>query len=104
MPTISVFIRKDDLDKFKALPNKSEFLHNALNFNVFHTHPMDILKQGQGGRYNGDSPIGESFVGIEPELVPPVEKTMPREYDGKLCKHGHPPTFCKFAKPGKPCK
>lgn len=22
----------------------------------------------------------------------------------KLCKHGKPPTFCKFARPGKPCK
>jgi hypothetical protein len=30
MPTLSVFIRKDDVEKWKALPNKSEFLHNAL--------------------------------------------------------------------------
>jgi hypothetical protein len=33
MPTLSVFIRKEDVDKWKALENKSEFMHNALNVN-----------------------------------------------------------------------
>lgn len=27
-----------------------------------------------------------------------------RETAEKLCKHGVPSTFCRFAKPGKPCK
>ena len=31
MPTISVFIRKDDVERWRALDNKSEFIHNALN-------------------------------------------------------------------------
>ena len=36
MPTISVFIRKEDVSKWKALSNKSEFLHNALSGVVLH--------------------------------------------------------------------
>lgn len=35
MPTISVFIRKDDLDKWKQLENKSQWLHERLNNTVF---------------------------------------------------------------------
>ena len=31
MPTVSVFIRKDDLAKWRAVVNKSEFMHNALD-------------------------------------------------------------------------
>lgn len=31
MPRANIFIRKDDLDKWKTLENKSQFIHNALN-------------------------------------------------------------------------
>ena len=31
MPQVTVYIREDDLDKWKALDKKSEFLSNALN-------------------------------------------------------------------------
>lgn len=31
MPTLSVFIRKDDVHKWKALEHKSEWIHNNLN-------------------------------------------------------------------------
>jgi hypothetical protein len=30
MPQVTVYVRVGDLEKFKALPNKSEFIHNAL--------------------------------------------------------------------------
>ena len=32
MPTISIFVRKGDLPKWKALPNKSEWLHDKLSY------------------------------------------------------------------------
>lgn len=35
MPTLPVYIRVDDLDKWKALDNKAEFIHNALNPTTF---------------------------------------------------------------------
>lgn len=31
MPTVPVYIRVEDLDKWKALESKAEFVHNALN-------------------------------------------------------------------------
>lgn len=31
MPTVSVFIRKEDLPAWKALENKSQWLHEKLN-------------------------------------------------------------------------
>lgn len=31
MPTVPVYIRVEDLDKWRALENKAEFVHNALN-------------------------------------------------------------------------
>lgn len=32
MPTLSVFFRKDDVEKWKAIEHKSEFIHNALHW------------------------------------------------------------------------
>lgn len=31
MPQQTVYIRQDDLERWKQLPNKAEFIHNALN-------------------------------------------------------------------------
>lgn len=31
MPKVTLYIRKDDLDKWKALDKKAEFIHNVLN-------------------------------------------------------------------------
>lgn len=31
MPNFTIYIKKDDLDRWKALENKSEFISNALN-------------------------------------------------------------------------
>lgn len=33
-----------------------------------------------------------------------VDYDLGGSIDIKLCKHGFPPTMCKFAKPAKPCK
>lgn len=34
MPQVTVYVREEDLPKWKALEKKSEFLHHALNGNV----------------------------------------------------------------------
>lgn len=36
MPQITTYIRVGDLDKWKTLENKSEFIHNALNSGLPH--------------------------------------------------------------------
>lgn len=60
-------------------------------------------KSGLVNRLLGSHYAGQVFE-PEPFLVPPVAKNIPRESDGKLCKHGADPNFCKFRKNGKPCK
>lgn len=41
MPTLSVFIRKDDVEKWKALENKSESIHKLLNGDY---HTLEFVK------------------------------------------------------------
>lgn len=49
--------------------------------------PIDILKQGEGGRYNGDSPIAEE------ELEPPKKTKV------NICKqHGIDKNLCRMMK------
>lgn len=61
MPTISIFIRKDDLPKWQALENKSEWLHSKLNS----THKV-------GDRLNSSPPM--MITKIE-DVPPSPEKT-----------------------------
>jgi hypothetical protein len=39
MPQVTVYVREEDLDSWKAISKKSEFIHNAINSN-----PKIILK------------------------------------------------------------
>lgn len=34
MPQVTVYVREDDLDRWKAIEKKSEWLHNALNAEI----------------------------------------------------------------------
>jgi len=82
MPQVTVYIRDDDLKKWKTLKKKSEFIHSALN-RTNKGIPLEV--------------IGTAAAKKGPNYNPPT--TLP-----KLCKHGSDPKFCKFAKNGKPCK
>jgi len=33
MPQVTVYVREEDLDSWKAISKKSEFIHNAINSN-----------------------------------------------------------------------
>lgn len=68
MPNVTQYIRKGDIEKWNAIPNKSEFIHNALN------------------SYTGDTPAigGKLAVSKDPittEDILPEIKTIktPRE-------------------------
>lgn len=73
MPQVTVYVRKDDLDKWKDLKGKANTIHKLLNRDV-------------------------------PPLPINTPKSVAQVLNVKLCKHGFDPNFCKFAKPGKPCK
>lgn len=74
MPTLSVFFRKDDVPKWKAIENKSEWLHR----NLAHTDIPEIERI----KRELDRPV--NFTGVEtqdtyiqyadePTLTPPEE-------------------------------
>lgn len=89
----TIYIRKENEDKWNSIEDKSAFVNLAL-----------------GGT---DVPVVNSAIKqrkeiekiLEPHLTVMKEKKMATgDTDYKLCKHGAYPQFCKFAKPGKPCK
>lgn len=43
-------------------------------------------------------------IAKSPEQIIKAIKEKPVSMGFKPCKHGSDPNFCKFAKPGKPCK
>lgn len=61
MPNVTVYIRKEDLDKWKVLKDKSEAIHKLLNVNG-ELHEM-VWAKG-----NGDTPlVGPEIPIDEPE-------------------------------------
>lgn len=120
MPQVTVYIRNDDMEKWRAVSQKTEFIHNALNPIVLKHRelgkglrperevPIDILKQGAGGRYGGDSPIVDPL--LEPTREPPepikVIKTVQEAVEAvetvKRCKGAHYMDRSDCGKPGCP--
>lgn len=56
MPQVHLYIRNEDVEKWKALPNKSEFVHNALN-SVTAKDVADISLSGRVKLYDEIKPI-----------------------------------------------
>lgn len=97
MPQVTVYIRKEDMERWKKIDKKSEFIHNALNPITLKNKQLsklpakvnfDILKQAKGGRYSGDSPIEEELMPSRViktkedaiEAVKPLKKPEPVTY------------------------
>lgn len=85
MPQRSVYIREEDEQKWKELPNKAEFIHNALN-------GVEVITKFERGK----EPV-HSVDGGENYL--PKEEFVPKPHDpllgypccqkSKPCKHWH---------------
>lgn len=69
MPQVTVYVREEDIEKWKSLKKKTQFLHNAL-----HDTPTKIKVDG----------IYEN-------------QKLVKSFDGP-CKHGADPRMCKHAK------
>ena len=100
MPQVTVYIRDDDLDKWKGMEKKSEFIHNALNPEV---------KFIKGWSVDGKDSIPRvdkySSKTIKTPTSPVLMSTANNQRSAlKLCEHGADPKLCKHAKNGKPCK
>ena len=92
MPQVTVYIRQEDLEKWKALQGKSEFLHNALN----------TLPQKNASGPTAKMTISSSEVPMTADNPHQLKEVLKDDYT--LCKHGMHPGFCKYSKPGKVCK
>lgn len=95
MPQVTVYIRNEDLDLWKSVEKKAEFLSSALRTFKFAPEPPStpstrplVSELTVDPQDDPDDSIGDSFV----------------RPDVKVCKHGYSPRMCKFAKNGKPCK
>lgn len=79
MPTISIFIRKDDLPKWQAIPNKSEWLHNALVANPVN----DIVQAGREALKQAESTLKDADLkGLGPITQP--QPFVPKPPDPEL--------------------
>lgn len=83
MPDVKVYIREENMEKWKAIPKKADWINTLL------ANSDDTSRYGKAE----NSPVGP--------VVPVLSEVVP---SGELCKHGADPDFCKFAKPGKRCK
>ena len=64
------------------------------------SHKSALINDLLAEHYKDSS--AERVIIKEPEEV--IEKVAKTKSDWRPCKHGTDPKFCKFAKPGKPCK
>lgn len=95
MPQVTVYVRAEDYEAWKAVEKKSELIHDALK-------SVDVLS------YNKVVKEREEIQKIVKPFVEKMKETAVKGVEPKVkfdvCKHGSDPIFCKFAKPGKVCK
>ena len=86
MPNFTVFIRNADVEKWKALPNKSEAISQLLNGGV----TLETLKESKR--------VDELIHGTTPSITEKKESVTPvlprsKEVIG-ICPHGNPIGQC----------
>lgn len=87
MARANIYIHKENEERWEKLEKKSEWVNAMLAVKPFSDADLHMIEQK---------------VNYTHKLK---EKKMPNgDTDYKLCKHGAYPQFCKFAKPGRPCK
>jgi hypothetical protein len=117
----TIHIRRSDEEKWRAIENKSEFIHNALNPDI-PKHTQEMIDQGysreavQEAMKNGlptelewdaQHPEAAPFYTKPPKTPKDLESdpivTAQKAFDkevkaGRMCPHGADPRFCKHAK------
>lgn len=94
MPRYNIYIRKENEDKWAAIPDKSNWI-NVL-----------LANSGDTSRYGAKRDIaGETFVDVLTEVPDPIKTPAEaKKVVGKLskpqgyCEHGYSYNMCKFAK------
>lgn len=107
MPQVTVYIREDDLDKWKSIEKKSDFVSGALNKSESWRVTGDIMTGNPNVAPNPFTPInprdvvnetireGEKMIRVTHDVVDKLTKIpgIKRASDIKTCKkHGTPLT------------
>jgi hypothetical protein len=104
MPKVTVYIRNEDYEKWKAIEEKTEFIHGALK---------NGTASGADKEYSRPTRAAEKLPTTEEQIesiAKAQSKFMKTDSSGRIisdrgsCKHGADPKLCRFAKAGKPCK
>lgn len=120
MPQKTFYLRKADIPLWEAITDKAEFIHNALNVP---STPFKVVPGAIAPTGNVQAVVKEAtgIGGVAPHVtrtkrypdtpsIPVIPSSDHRktdkvpEPDATLCKHGAYPSYCKKARPGKPCK
>lgn len=108
MPNVTVYIRKDDMDAWRQLPNKSEEISKLLRGQdsslategtpgpVFYEETSTINPESLKGIKIAGATIDSTPVGKNPFYLKPKAD--------KLCKNGHPIPDGRDRCMGKGCK
>lgn len=97
MPKVTVYVRKDDYSKWQAVKKKTELLANVLNRNLQEIH-------NEWDNIEDKELYGYKVVRDPEEVIKKLREVTVQPPSFKPCKHNADPKFCRFAKPGKPCK
>jgi hypothetical protein len=85
VPQVTVYIREEDIEKWKTIQRKSEFIHKALNTSKPIPQTEGVLRSDSRVPMTLDNPFQ-----ITKE---PLNKSSK---DYSLCKHGSVKGFCKI--------
>lgn len=98
MPIVPTWVSDDDYLKYLEIKKQGKSAWKDWVHYHLHQNPTSIL-------------LGESITASKGEVInigSPQTVISKKNVAGKkvnqLCKHGFPPEFCRYAKPGKPCK
>lgn len=102
MPTVSVSIRNEDYDKWRALESPAEFIHNALKGVPSKDEPPIFAEDREVLKLTGKYITDRTTIITTSD--PKIKFINGSPVNVKLCKHGADAKLCKFAKLGKACK
>lgn len=109
MPQVTVYIRAEDMDAWKAIEKKSEFIHNALNDGRMPFLEAQRIPEIVRTKWEkANEALSEAKVSTEGRYVATPEgiygPTKLESKAQKFCKEGHPIPVGRDKCLGKGCK
>lgn len=102
----TVYFREEDLELWEKIPNKAQWLHDALNpGGTYDLTPKTVAVVSPSTKKAllklKDPGLDKRLAGKTPYLIvesKPIVEKIAEVFDVSLCKHGASPEYCKYAK------